>query len=104
MIFLGAEHTAPGQAFITMNYLAHSIMYSYYALTAYGKRPPKWVSMFVTTVQTLQMFAGVAVSTMVYKWKVYDNIRYIFINIKKRIKIWYTYVLGLVRTTRVVRK
>ncbi|KAI1721121.1 GNS1/SUR4 family domain-containing protein [Ditylenchus destructor] len=71
----GAEHTAPGQAFITMNYLAHSVMYSYYTLTAYGKRPPKWVSMIVTTVQTAQMFAGVAVSALVYKWKVYDNYR-----------------------------
>lgn len=54
-------------------------MYSYYALTAYGKRPPKWVSMFVTTVQTLQMFAGVAVSLMVYKWKVYNNMRFILL-------------------------
>uniref|UniRef100_A0A915E7T1 Elongation of very long chain fatty acids protein n=1 Tax=Ditylenchus dipsaci TaxID=166011 RepID=A0A915E7T1_9BILA len=71
----GAEHTAPGQAFITMNYLAHSVMYTYYTITAYGKRPPKWVSMMVTSVQTTQMFAGVAVSAFVYKWKVYDNYR-----------------------------
>ncbi|KHJ82981.1 GNS1/SUR4 family protein [Oesophagostomum dentatum] len=39
----GAEHTAPGRAFISMNYLAHSAMYTYYAIVAYGLRLPKWV-------------------------------------------------------------
>lgn len=71
---IGAEHTAPGQAFITMNYFAHSIMYSYYAITAYGYRLPKWFSMFVTTVQTLQMFAGVLISFFIYKIKVIENL------------------------------
>lgn len=74
-IYSGAEHTAPGQAFISMNYLAHSLMYTYYACTAYGLKLSKWVSMAVTTVQTLQMFAGVAVSCFVYKLKVYDGIK-----------------------------
>jgi elongation of very long chain fatty acids protein 6 len=72
-IHSGAEHTAPGQAFITMNYLAHSFMYSYYAAAAYGKKLPKWVSMIVTTVQTTQMFLGVAVSCYVYYLKVYTD-------------------------------
>uniref|UniRef100_A0A0N4ZF74 Elongation of very long chain fatty acids protein n=1 Tax=Parastrongyloides trichosuri TaxID=131310 RepID=A0A0N4ZF74_PARTI len=65
----GAEHTAPGQVFITMNYLAHSFMYTYYAVTALGYRPPKWVSMGVTTIQTTQMFLGVATTFYVYKIK-----------------------------------
>uniref|UniRef100_A0A914DZV4 Elongation of very long chain fatty acids protein n=1 Tax=Acrobeloides nanus TaxID=290746 RepID=A0A914DZV4_9BILA len=72
-IHSGAEHTAPGQAFISMNYLAHSFMYTYYAYTAYGKRVPRLVSMLVTTVQTAQMFAGVGVSIFVYNLKVYNN-------------------------------
>uniref|UniRef100_A0A0K0FXQ2 Elongation of very long chain fatty acids protein n=1 Tax=Strongyloides venezuelensis TaxID=75913 RepID=A0A0K0FXQ2_STRVS len=70
----GAEHTAPGQVFITMNYLAHSFMYSYYALTALGYRPPKFVSMCVTTIQTTQMFLGVATTFYVYKIKTQYNI------------------------------
>ncbi|KAK6043424.1 hypothetical protein COOONC_19072, partial [Cooperia oncophora] len=37
-----AEHAAPGRAFISMNYMAHSAMYTYYAITAYGVRLPKW--------------------------------------------------------------
>jgi len=73
-IHSGAEHTAPGQAFISMNYFAHAFMYSYYAFMATGKRAPRWVSMSVTTVQTTQMFAGVAVSCYVYFIKVYRNI------------------------------
>lgn len=70
VIFLGAEHTAPGQAFITMNYFAHAFMYSYYAYCATGRKLPKWVSMTVTTIQTTQMFLGVAVSSFVYYLKV----------------------------------
>ncbi|CAD5217369.1 unnamed protein product [Bursaphelenchus okinawaensis] len=69
----GAEHTAPGQAFITMNYFAHAFMYSYYAYSALGKRLPMWVSMTVTTIQTIQMFLGVAVTSFVYYIKVYKN-------------------------------
>ncbi|KAK5979669.1 Elongation of very long chain fatty acids protein [Trichostrongylus colubriformis] len=52
-----------------MNYLAHSVMYTYYTFTAYGLRLPKWVSMSVTTIQTAQMLAGVAVSYIVYRIK-----------------------------------
>uniref|UniRef100_A0A1I7SGP0 Elongation of very long chain fatty acids protein n=1 Tax=Bursaphelenchus xylophilus TaxID=6326 RepID=A0A1I7SGP0_BURXY len=70
----GAEHTAPGQAFITMNYFAHAFMYSYYAYCALGKRLPKWVSMCVTSIQTTQMFLGVAVTCFVYYLKVYKNV------------------------------
>ena len=77
-IHSGAEHTAPGQAFITMNYLAHSFMYSYYAVTAY-KKLPKWVSMLVTTIQTTQMFLGVAVSCYVYYLKVYTDYKFVFL-------------------------
>uniref|UniRef100_A0A0M3KCY8 Elongation of very long chain fatty acids protein n=1 Tax=Anisakis simplex TaxID=6269 RepID=A0A0M3KCY8_ANISI len=36
----GAENTGSGRAFISMNFFAHSIMYTYYACTALGIRPP----------------------------------------------------------------
>lgn len=69
----GAEHTAPGRAFIAMNYLAHSFMYTYYTVKAAGVRLPRWVSMTVTTIQTTQMLVGVAISIVVYRIKsVYD--------------------------------
>ncbi|GMT18912.1 hypothetical protein PFISCL1PPCAC_10209, partial [Pristionchus fissidentatus] len=69
----GAEHTAPGRAFIAMNYLAHSFMYTYYAIAALGVRFPKWVSMTVTTIQTTQMLVGVAISIIVYRIKAVYN-------------------------------
>uniref|UniRef100_A0A183U1T4 Elongation of very long chain fatty acids protein n=1 Tax=Toxocara canis TaxID=6265 RepID=A0A183U1T4_TOXCA len=65
-----AENTAAGRAFISMNLFAHSAMYTYYACTAMGNRPPKWISMTVTTVQTLQMLTGVAISTYIYEIKI----------------------------------
>ncbi|VDK63109.1 unnamed protein product [Anisakis simplex] len=40
----GAEHAASGRFVVTMNFFVHSIMYSYYASTAYGFRPPKFVN------------------------------------------------------------
>ncbi|KAI3410092.1 hypothetical protein GPALN_006454 [Globodera pallida] len=70
----GTEHTAPGQAFISMNFLAHSVMYTYYALTVYGLKLPRWVAMSVTIIQTTQMFLGVAVSLTVLKLKMLDGI------------------------------
>ncbi|KAK0419516.1 hypothetical protein QR680_014184 [Steinernema hermaphroditum] len=68
----GAEHTAPGRVFIVMNYFAHSVMYTYYAVTACGLKPSKWISMTVTSIQLGQMLAGVLVTFVVYKIKV-DN-------------------------------
>ncbi|CAB3403317.1 unnamed protein product [Caenorhabditis bovis] len=70
----GAEHTAAGRFYILMNYFAHSLMYTYYTITAMGYRPTKWVSMGVTTVQTTQMLAGVGVTWMVYKVKTEYNL------------------------------
>ncbi|KAI6239065.1 Elongation of very long chain fatty acids protein [Aphelenchoides fujianensis] len=61
-------------AFITMNYFAHAFMYTYYAIKALEKRLPRYVSMTVTTIQTLQMFAGVAVSCYVAYIKLHTDI------------------------------
>lgn len=62
-----------------MNYFVHSIMYSYYGITALGYRLPKIISMSVlklnsfptvisrtvTALQTTQMLIGVAISVIV---------------------------------------
>ncbi|PIC47500.1 hypothetical protein B9Z55_006838 [Caenorhabditis nigoni] len=76
------ELTAPGRWFIFMNYLVHSIMYTYYAVTSVGYRLPKLVSMTVTFLQTLQMLIGVSISCIVLYLKLngemcqqsYDNL------------------------------
>ncbi|CAI5446123.1 unnamed protein product [Caenorhabditis angaria] len=70
----GAEHTAAGRFYILMNYIAHSLMYTYYTVSAIGYRLPKWVSMTVTTVQTVQMLAGVGISYLVYRVKTIYNL------------------------------
>ena len=56
------------QWFCTMNYAVHAVMYLYYAVRASGYyRPPKWVNMFITALQLLQMVVGVAVNVFVYQ-------------------------------------
>ncbi|VDK55234.1 unnamed protein product [Anisakis simplex] len=65
----GAEHAAPGRFFISLNYFVHSVMYSYYACTAYGLRPSKKMAMLVTSLQIFQMFVGVAIECLVFDYK-----------------------------------
>ena len=57
---------AIGQWFIIMNLCVHSVMYTYYALKAYGVRVPNRASLLITTLQLSQMVFGVVVSTMSY--------------------------------------
>ncbi|EFO20598.1 GNS1/SUR4 family protein [Loa loa] len=70
----GAENTGSGKALILMNFLAHSAMYTYFAVASYGKRPPKTISMTLTTIQTVQMFVGIGVLAYVYKIKTGTNL------------------------------
>jgi len=62
---------ATGRWFTAINYTVHGIMYSYYALRATGRRTPGFIPKFITTVQILQMVAGIFVNikalTMLYK-------------------------------------
>ncbi|KAF7636986.1 Elongation of very long chain fatty acids protein, partial [Meloidogyne graminicola] len=51
------ELTAAGRWFIQLNYMVHSIMYTYYAAACLGLRAPKWVSM--------SMLIGVSISLYV---------------------------------------
>ncbi|CAD5232117.1 unnamed protein product [Bursaphelenchus xylophilus] len=63
-----AEMSAPSQIFMLMNYVAHSIMYPYYAIMAAGIRVPRPIAKCITTVQITQMFLGVYVTSfVVYK-------------------------------------
>ena len=62
-----AVQVRPAQWFITLNFVVHAVMYSYYALRASGHvRPPIWVNMFITFLQLLQMVFGVSINMFVY--------------------------------------
>ena len=59
---------------MTMNYLVHSLMYSYYAFKAMRIKVPKFVSQLITTGQILQMIAGCFVNYIAYQTKLSNGI------------------------------
>ena len=63
-----SHRMAGARWFSAMNLCVHSIMYTYYALKAMPNvvRIPKWVSMIITTSQTLQMVAGTYVVAIAF--------------------------------------
>ncbi|KAM9701289.1 very long chain fatty acid elongase 6-like [Menidia menidia] len=63
------DQVAGGGWFMTMNYLVHALMYSYYAARASGRRPPRPLAMAVTAAQILQMAMGLAVLALVQAWR-----------------------------------
>ncbi|KAK6482174.1 elongation of very long chain fatty acids protein 6-like [Huso huso] len=62
------DRVAGGGWFMTMNYLAHALMYSYYAARAAGVRVPRSLAMLITTTQIAQMVMGLVVSGLVFFW------------------------------------
>ena len=53
-----SEHISPGRWYICMNYLVHSLMYTYYTLRALRYRVPKQIAMVITASQIVQMILG----------------------------------------------
>ena len=47
-----------GVWFGSVNYFVHAIMYTYYAIKASGRNPPRWTARVITTLQLSQMFFG----------------------------------------------
>ncbi|GFT62833.1 putative fatty acid elongation protein 3 [Nephila pilipes] len=60
------DHTGPGRWYINMNYFVHSLMYSYYALKAMRFRVPRFLSICITFVQTIQMLLGFYIGYFAY--------------------------------------
>ncbi|XP_075391266.1 very long chain fatty acid elongase 3 [Tenrec ecaudatus] len=58
-----------GGWYMTMNFGVHAIMYTYYSLKALRMNPPRMLSMFITSLQILQMFAGALVCFLTYVWR-----------------------------------
>jgi len=50
--------------FAALNFLVHSIMYTWYAATRTGWKSPKWLMMSVTMLQLVQMIGGIAVTVL----------------------------------------
>jgi elongation of very long chain fatty acids protein 6 len=57
--YLYRHFASIGRWFVAMNLTVHSFMYTYYAFKAARFSIPKKVSLFITTLQLLQMIAGV---------------------------------------------
>ncbi|KAM7386009.1 hypothetical protein PAMP_002035 [Pampus punctatissimus] len=62
------DMVAGGGWFMTMNYIVHALMYSYYAARAAGLRVPRPLAVVITSAQMLQMAMGLTVSGLVYRW------------------------------------
>lgn len=58
-----------GAIFMTMNFIVHAMMYSYYALRAARYRVPRFIAVIVTTSQILQMVVGCLTFFSIYLWK-----------------------------------
>jgi len=63
------DRLAGCQYYVSMNLCIHAIMYTYYSVVAMRIRIPKPVAMIITTLQTSQMFIGVAIQYFIYKWR-----------------------------------
>ena len=63
------EHTAPGRWFMVMNYVVHSVMYTYYCLRALQFKLPQFVNMVITSMQLLQMIIGVSINIWIHQIK-----------------------------------
>ena len=63
------DQVAGGGWFMTMNYVVHSLMYTYYAARAARMRVPRPCAMVITATQIMQMVMGLAVLGLVYHWK-----------------------------------
>ena len=59
--------------FGSMNYCIHSIMYTYYALRANGRKVPSKVALVITILQLTQMIMGVSVTVSSYVSKLRGN-------------------------------
>ena len=64
-----SDYIATARWFVLMNYIVHSIMYSYYALKALKFKVSRFVSMFITTAQLAQMVMGAVVNIWAYQVK-----------------------------------
>ena len=68
-----SEAASTGRWFGAMNYLIHSLMYTYYALRAMRVTMPKKFSLFITSLQIALMIFGIFISFYVLYRKQFDT-------------------------------
>lgn len=66
--FIAGFEAAVVRWYVSMNFAVHAFMYGYYALRASGIGLPRSLSMAITFGQTLQMFIGLFVTVLAFKW------------------------------------
>ena len=65
-----ADFLSSGRWYGAMNYFIHSIMYAYYAFAALKLfRIPRLINISITSLQILQMIAGLVITMVVIKFK-----------------------------------
>uniref|UniRef100_A0A0N4ZRH4 Elongation of very long chain fatty acids protein n=1 Tax=Parastrongyloides trichosuri TaxID=131310 RepID=A0A0N4ZRH4_PARTI len=69
----GSEQIGAGRWFIWMNFLAHSLMYTYFTAMSLNIKWVKKYAFYVTTVQILQMIIGIVISTSTYFIKTFTK-------------------------------
>ena len=57
---------APANWFISLNYLVHTIMYTYYAFKASGCVIPSYVAQVITVLQLSQFLVGIGITLLAY--------------------------------------
>lgn len=62
--FVVTENTGPGAVTSCLNSFVHTIMYTYYTAAAFGYRSP--LKKYLTQIQLLQFFIGVAITFLEY--------------------------------------
>ena len=64
-----SQNISLGRWFVTMNYVVHALMYSYYAARAMQWKIPRLVAMAITGLQIMQMVFGFYVSFYAFRAK-----------------------------------
>ncbi len=67
--YVFADVPATARWMVNMNFLIHSMMYSYYALKSLRISIPRSVNITITSLQIAQMFAGLYVNYRAFQYK-----------------------------------
>lgn len=98
--FSYTEYTSSARWFIVMNYCVHSVMYSYYALRAMRYKPPRFISMVITSLQLTQMIVGCAINIWAHdylKTAHHSPCHISHINIQLSIAMYFSYFVLFAR-------
>lgn len=67
------QNISLGRWFVTMNLVVHSLMYGYYAFKSLQVYIPRQISIFITSLQIIQMIIGFYVSSYAFFTKLMGN-------------------------------